>query len=55
MGINGKRNEQVCLSKTVKTPGRITFFHGVSRAELKAFVAINVIMGIDQLPNLALY
>ena len=39
----------------VKTPEHITFFHGVSRAELKAFVAINVIMGIDLLPNLSLY
>ena len=47
MGINGKRNEQVCLSKTLKTPERIASFHGVSRAELKAFVAINVIMGND--------
>ena len=31
----------------LKFPERIAFFHGVSRAELKAFVAINVIMSID--------
>ena len=31
----------------LKTPKRIACFHGVRRAELKAFVAINVTMGID--------
>ena len=33
--------------KLLKTPERIACLHGVSRAELKAFVAINIIMGID--------
>ena len=33
--------------KTLEIPERIAFFHGVSPAELKAFVAINVIMDID--------
>ena len=46
MGINGKRNKYAC-QKILKTPERIACFHGVSRAELKVFVAINVIMDID--------
>ena len=37
------------------TPERLARFREVTRAELKAFIAINIIMGIVKLANLALY
>ena len=30
-------------------------FHQITRAELKAFIGINLIMGINRLPNYALF
>ena len=36
-------------------PDRLANFRAVTCAELKAFIAINIIMGIVRLPNLALY
>ena len=36
-------------------PDRLANFCAVTCAELKAFIAINIIMGMARLPNLALY
>lgn len=41
--------------KLSDSPERLAKFSLVTRAELKAFIAIKIIMGIVRLPNLALY
>ena len=37
-----------------KLGDQFSSFHQITRAELKAFISINVIMGINRLPNYAL-
>ena len=41
--------------KLSNSPERLANFLPVTRAELKAFMGINIIMGINRLPHLALY
>lgn len=41
--------------KLANNPERLARYREVSRAELKAFIAINIIMGIVKLPTLVLY
>ena len=38
-----------------KLGDRFANFHQITRAELKAFIGINLIMGINRLPNYALF
>ena len=38
-----------------KLGDRFANFHQITQAELKAFIGINLIMGINRLPNYALF
>lgn len=47
-------NRNAC-QKLSNSPERLANFVPVTRAEIKAFIGINIVMGINSLPQLALY
>ena len=51
----GDETNRYARQKLSATPAHLAKFRPVTRAELKAFMGINIIMGIVRLPNLALY